>query len=97
MKKKITCLLLCLLVLCLPILTGCSLIEVNSDKYYNSVIVEIKDKNGKVVSEVTNRELISGYQSMGYYYEYQGYSKAEAIDMTLKLLENRKIVLIKAN
>ncbi|MBE7073676.1 MAG: hypothetical protein E7379_01090 [Clostridiales bacterium] len=96
MKKKITCLVMCLLVFCMTVFTGCSLVEVDSDKYYNSVVVEIKDESGKVVSKITNRELLSGYQSVGYSYEYYGYTKEEAINMTLKLLENRKIVLMQA-
>ncbi|MBQ8443854.1 MAG: hypothetical protein IJX25_00675 [Clostridia bacterium] len=97
MKKKFTRLVMCLLVLCLTIFTGCSLVEVDSDKYYNSVVVEIKDENGKVVSQITNRDLINGYQNVGYYYEYYyGYTKAEAVDMTLSLLEERKMVILQA-
>ncbi|MBQ8909039.1 MAG: hypothetical protein IJY90_01975 [Clostridia bacterium] len=96
MKKKITCLVMVLLVMCLSLFTGCSLVEVDSEKYYNAVIVEIKDENGKVVSTVTNRELISGYQSVGYYYEYNGFTKEEAVDKTLELLENRKVSIMAA-
>jgi len=96
MKKKFTCLVLCLLVFCLSVLTGCSLVGVNNDKYYNAVIVEIKDKNGKVVTEITNREVLTSYQNVGYYYEYQGYTKAQAVDLSLKLLENRKLTILKA-
>ena len=54
MKKKLTCLVMMLLIMCLSLFTGCSLVELNSEKYYNATIVNIKDETGKVVSTINN-------------------------------------------
>lgn len=98
MKKKFTGMLICLLMVCMTLFAGCSLVEVDSDKYYNSVVAEIKDKEGKeVIATITSEDLINGYQSYGYYYEYYyGMTKEEAVEETIKLLQNRKITLIEA-
>ncbi|MBO5394758.1 MAG: hypothetical protein J6A28_02510 [Clostridia bacterium] len=98
MKKKFTGMLICLLMVCMSLFAGCSLVEVDSNKYYNSVVSEIKDKDGKtVIAEITSEELLNGYQSYGYYYEYYyGMSKQEAVEKTIKLLQNREITLIEA-
>lgn len=96
MKKKFTGIIICLLMFCMSVFAGCSLVQTNPDKFYNSTVVEIKDKDGNVVSTVSSRELINGYSSMGYYYEYQGMSRAEAVAETITLLENRKIIVYEA-
>lgn len=97
MKKKFTGFLVCLLMLCMSIFAGCNLVETDSDKLYNAVVAEIYNKDNKKVAEITNRDLLSGYQSYGaQYVQYYNYTKAEAVNMTLKQLENRKIAVITA-
>ena len=96
MKKKFTGIIICLLMFCMSIFAGCSLVQTNPDKFYNSTVVEIKDAQGNVVSTVSSRELINGYSTMGYYYEYQGMSRADAVAQTITLLENRKILVYEA-
>ena len=96
MKKKFTGIIICLLMFCMSIFAGCSLVQTNPDKFYNSTVVEIKDEDGNVVSTVSSRELISGYSTMGYYYEYQGMSRADAVAQTITLLEGRKILVYEA-
>ena len=97
MKKKFTGILMCFLVLCMTIFTGCGLVGVDNDKYYNSVVAEVKTNDGKLIAQITSRELIDGYQSTGYYYEYAyGMSRSEAVKETLQLLENRKIIVHEA-
>ena len=97
MKKKFTGILMCFLVLCMTIFTGCGLVGVDNDKYYNSVVAEVKTNDGKLIAQITSRELIDGFQSTGYYYEYAyGMSRSEAVKETLQLLENRKIIVHEA-
>lgn len=97
MKKKFTGIFVCLLMLCMSIFAGCSLVETDSDKLYNAVVAEIRNKEGAKVAEITNRDLLSGYQSYGaQYVQYYGYTKKQAVNMTLKQLENRKITVVTA-
>lgn len=96
MKKKFTGVIICLLMFCMSIFAGCSLVQTDPDKFYNSTVVEIKDQEGNTVSTVSSRELINGYSTMGAYYEYQGMSKADAVAQTISLLENRKIIVHEA-
>lgn len=97
MKKKITLFIMCLVMLCTTLFAGCSLVEVDGDRYYNAVVSEIKNKDGKKVAEITNRELISGYQNYGQsFIQYYGYTNKEAVDATLRLLEDRKITVLTA-
>ncbi len=96
MKKRFTGILLSFCLLCMGILTGCSLVETDYNRYYNQVVatIEHRDDSSKR-GEVTMMDLISAYESYGYTYEqYYGYEREEAIRMTLELLENREITLI---
>ena len=97
-KGKFTGLILSFCLLCMGILTGCSLVETDYDRYYNQVVavVESKEDSSKR-AEITKMDLISGYQSYGYTYEqYYGYSRNEAIRATLDLLENRLVTIMTA-
>ncbi len=97
MKKKLTGFLMCFVMLCMTLFAGCSLIETDGDRYYNAVISEIRNKDGVKVAEVTNKELISGYQNYGQaYVQYYGMTQKEAVEETLRLLENRKLVVYTA-
>lgn len=96
MKKKLTGFLMCFVMLCMTLFAGCSLVETDSERYYNAVISEIKTKDGKKVAEITNRELIAGYQSYGSTFVQYGFSNKEAVDETLRLLENKKITVLTA-
>ncbi|MBQ8844588.1 MAG: hypothetical protein IJ008_01070 [Clostridia bacterium] len=64
MKKKIVALLMCFM-MCLSIITGCSLITRNNAKYYAQVVAKIEYSDGKVI-EITKKDLLSGYNSFGY-------------------------------
>ncbi len=97
MKKKLTRILMCFVLLCMTLFTGCSLVETDNDRYYNAVVSEIKNKEGVKVAEVSSRELLAGYQSYGSSFEqYYGYTKQEAVAETLRVLENKKITVLKA-
>ncbi len=97
MKTRLKVFLMCFVLLCMSLFTGCSLVETNNGKLYNGVVAEIYNEKGNKVAEVTNREFIAGYESYGNVYaQYYGYSVSQAVDMTLKQLENRKIVILTA-
>ncbi len=97
MKKKFTGFLLSFCLLCMGLLAGCSLVETNYGKYYNQVVAVVENKTTGQKAEITKSDLISSYQSYGYTYEqYNGYTREEAIQLSLELLENRKITLLTA-
>lgn len=97
MKKKLTGILMCLMMVCMSVLAGCSLVEPNYDQYYNQSVVVLTNTKTNETYEISKRDLWSSYQSYGYTYEqHYGYSREEAIKTTLELLENRKITLIAA-
>ena len=96
MKRRFTGILMGILIVCMSLFAGCSLVETNSAKLYNAVVDEIRDSEGRVVAQITNRELLSSYSSYGNYYLQYGFSKEEALNMTITQLENRKITLLEA-
>ncbi len=96
-KKKFTGILLSFCLLCMGLLAGCSLVETDYSRYYDQVVAVVENKKTGRREEITKLDLISGYSSYGYTYEqYYGYSRQEAIETTIELLENRKITIITA-
>lgn len=97
MKRKITGLVLCLMFLCMSVLTGCSLVETDYQRYYNQIVAVVENKETKERAEITNKEFLQTYQSYGAnYVQYYGYTEEQAIEMTIQRLENRKIVYLTA-
>jgi len=97
MKKKFTGIIICFLLVCMSLFAGCNLVETDNDKMYNAVVAEIYNKDKVKVAEITNRDLLSGYQSYGaQYVSYYGYTKKQAVNATLRQLENRKIAVLTA-
>ena len=95
MKKKFVGLLLCFTLFSMSILTGCSLFTRNTQLYYDTIVSTL-EKDGKTIS-ITKKELIEAYSNYGAMYEqYYGYSAKEAYDMSLKIVENRKITVSEA-
>ena len=63
----------CCFTLCLVVLTGCSWLKIDNNKYYNAIVASVGDKN------FTKRELVTAYNSYGYQYtENFGYSMEDA-------------------
>ncbi len=97
MKKRITGIMICLMLLCISVFSGCSLITLDRERYLNEVVASIEDKEDNHKINITKKDLISAYNSYGYYYtQYYGYSAAEALDKTVDLLINRKITIDEA-
>lgn len=92
MKKRFTGLLVCLMMLCMSVLAGCSLVETDYDKYYNQVVSVVENKETGKKIEITKKELLQAYQTYGAnYVQYYSYTKEQATKQTLELLQNRKI------
>lgn len=97
MKGKFAGLVICFMLLCTSVLTGCSLVESNYDRFYNQVVATVENTKTGRKEEISKRDLMQGYQSYGYnYVQYYNYSQKDALNMTLELLENRKITIITA-
>ena len=97
MKKRFAGILMCMMMLCMSLLAGCSLVERDYNRYYSQAIAVVEHKENGKTAQVTKRELIEGYQSYGYMYEQSyGYTREEALSLTLSMLENRKITLLEA-
>lgn len=100
MKKRFTGILLCMLMFCMSIFAGCSLVTKDMAKYLATTVVEIKLKepqgNANDTIKIEKRDLISAYNTYGYYYQQYGYSQEEALNMTVDLLISRRITIAKA-
>ena len=99
MKKKVFSLVLCL-VMCVSVLAGCNLFGNDLEYYYNTVVASINyeyaigGENQSYSENITKRELINAYNSYGYnYVQSYNYSMAEAIDMTIDTIVNRKLMI----
>lgn len=87
MKKKIAIVLM-FLFSCLTIFTGCNLFDTNNYAGLNSIVAVSGD------IEITREQLLTAYNSSGYYYDnYYGYTREEALKLTIKDLINREVLL----
>ena len=86
--KKLSAILVCLLMVVSCMLAGCAGFAVNRVKYYNTVVATVGD------TSITRHDLLSAYNSYGYYYyvSQQGKSEKEAINSTLDLLIERELL-----
>ncbi len=97
MKRKFTGIILCLMMVCISVLSGCALITRDQKAYLYQVVSSVVDKKTNERINITKKDLISAYNSYGYYYEqYYGYKKEEAVKKTLDLVVNRKITIREA-
>ena len=87
MKKKIATLLMFLFV-CVSVFAGCNLFDTNNYASLKSVVATSGD------IEITREQLITAYNSSGYYYnQYYGYSQEKAIEKTINDLIDRQNLL----
>ncbi len=77
-------------------LSGCQLITINAERDMNQVIATVKvDEDLK--QDIYKRELVSSYNSMGYYYvEYQGMTEKETYELLLENIVKSEILVQKA-
>ena len=68
---------------------GCNLVEVNQVEYLNQIVARVGTD-----TEITKEDLINAYSSYGYQYvESYDMTVEEALEKTLELLVNRKLVV----
>ena len=86
--KKISALLICLLMLVTCSFAGCATFSINKVKYYNEVLAIVDD------TKITRYDLLSAYNSYGnqYFAQQQGQSEQEALNSTLDLLIDRELM-----
>ena len=87
LKKMAT--MLTALMLCVMMCTGCSVLELDSYKYYHkTVVVTVGDINFYM------NDLITAFNNYGYqYYENNGYTMEEAIKATATSMVERELLL----
>lgn len=86
---------MCAMILCMSLLAGCSLVEINYKDYYSQVVAVVEKGDNRY--EITKRDLLYAYQTTGYQYvQYYGKTKQEAYKQVLTSLENNKILVATA-
>ena len=91
-KRKIATLLL-VLVMCMSVFTGCSLVTRNDKNYYEATVATISYVDGNK-ENISKRELITAYNSYGYnYVDNYGYTKKQAVKQTLKTVIEKKLTI----
>ena len=84
--KKLSAIIICLLMLFTCGLAGCATFSIDKVKYYNEVLAKV----GK--EKITRYEVLNAYNSYGnsYFVQQQGQSTKQAIKSTLNLLVDRE-------
>ncbi len=97
-KSKIFGLICAVMMFCVTILSGCSLITLDRERYLNQIVASIADKDSnKTLIEIKKKDLISAYNSFGYYYtQYYSYTAEEALKLTLDTLVDRRITILES-
>lgn len=86
--KKISAILICLLMLVTCSFAGCASFSINKVKYYNEVLAVVDE------TKITRYDLLSAYNSYGqqYYVQQKGQSEQEALNSTLDMLIDRELI-----
>lgn len=81
------------MLMCVSVLTGCSLVGRNDKKYYEAVVCTISYESGQT-EEITKRDLINAYNSYGYnYVDNYGMTMQEAVEETLNTIVDNKLTI----
>ena len=88
-KRKFAALFM-MVIMCLSVFTGCSLVTRNDKNYFEAVVATITYTDGEK-ENITKRDLISAYNSYGYnYVDNYGYTMEQAVNQTLEtIIDNR--------
>lgn len=82
--KKISAIIICLLMFLTCTLTGCAGFSVNRVKYYNEVVATVG------TTQITRFDLLNAYNGNSSYYSQTGMSESEAMQEVLDLLIDRE-------
>ena len=89
--KKLASLIL-VLFMCVSVFAGCSLVERDSERYLNATVATIEYESGQS-EDISKRELLTAYNSYGYYYVQNGSTVEEAVKQTIEELVERKLTI----
>lgn len=78
--------------MCVSVFAGCSLVERDNERYLNAVVATIDYKDGNK-DQITKRELLTAYNSYGYYYVQNGSTKQEAVETTLETVVEKHLTV----
>lgn len=86
--KKLSAILICLLMIVTCGLAGCASFSIDKFKYYNEVLAKVDD------TKITRFDLLNAYNSYGnsYYVQQMGQSESQALQSTLDLLIDRELM-----
>ncbi len=91
-KRKFLMLVM-VMFMCVSVLTGCSLVGRNDQKYYEAVVATIAYESGET-DEITKRDLINAYNSYGYnYVQNYGNTMEEAVTKTLDTIVDTRLTV----
>jgi len=83
--KKLSAILICLLMIFTCAFAGCAGFKIDKVKYYNEVLAKVGDE------KITRYDLLNAYSTYGdYYVSNMGKTKKEALNETLNLLIDRE-------
>lgn len=77
------------------VFTGCSVTQINSDKYLDRVVATV-DKDGENLVSITRRQLLNAYSTNGANYINQGFTAERTVKYLLDNLIDRELTIIKA-
>lgn len=82
-----------MVIMCLSVFTGCSLVTRNDRNYYEAVVATITYTDGEK-ENITKRDLISAYNSYGYnYVDNYGYTMEQAVKQTLETIVDNRLTI----
>ena len=86
--KKLSAILICLLMIVTCGLAGCASFSIDKVKYYNEIIAKVDE------TKITRFDLLNAYNSYGksYYVQQMGQSESKALESTLDLLIDRELM-----
>lgn len=86
--KKLSAILICLLMIVTCGLAGCASFSIDKVKYYNEVLATVDE------TKITRFDLLNAYNSYGnsYFVQQQGQNEEQALSSTLDLLIDRELM-----
>ena len=93
MKKFLSCLFS--LVMCVSLLAGCNLIDLNKTKYFSQTVVEIVYNDNTKTKKFTNEDLLQAYNNYGYQFAQNGTATTakEVLRQTAELMVQRYMLV----
>lgn len=82
-----------MLIMCVSVFAGCSLVGRNDKNYYEATVATISYVDG-TTEDINKRDLITAFNSYGYnYVQNYNYTTEQAVKQTLETIINRRITI----